>query len=161
MEHGGSIASAQRVETAGIFSAILAVWVPPGSGCADALRDRLIFKKANDTRLQGYQLSVHKTLEESKVVAPNSVPWRLNVKGPQQPGMMNGLTRVLLGDDCVVSQFEAKTVPHKKEKTVTFSANSLVMVPESAEGESVRKKLEAWATGYDAHVSFERRQPEA
>ena len=145
-EHGGSIASAKRVETGGVFSAILEVWMPPNA--AELTADDLSAKLDSS----GIVIGVMDLEEKSPILQEATEPWHLTIEGPQKPGLMNGLTKILLDGESVVKRMEADTA--SSDTGVSFAATGLILCRPGS-GPKIKEKLRTWTYAYENVTKFD------
>lgn len=152
-DYGGSIASAERVETGGVFSAILEVWVPPGKGGPvnpAKLHEKLVWKVPVARGDDETTVMVHNVEHKSEILVEAREEWMLRIEGWQEPGTLNGLSRVLLDGESVVKRLAARTAPAGRGsgEGLIFSAEGLVLVRPGT-GKSIKAKLNEWISDND------------
>jgi glycine cleavage system regulatory protein len=170
-ERGASIVTAKRIKVAEHFAAMIAVWIPPARGIrtARALETEMVKGRAQEPRLKGFNVNVvdiskvdSATDSQNLQSALGLTTKRLKVLGPQQPGMLNSLTSVLLDHDCAISNFEADTSASVGDQ-VMFRLAADVLCPDVVEqipptASPLDNELQAWASEYDAFVEFDEKE---
>ena len=156
LERGGSITAAKRTQVEDIFSAMLAVWLPPrrpsGTGIEpDTFKILLENSVGVDPRLQNFNLQVSKLDYTTAAVEPSR--HRLRLEAPQKPGIVNSLTEVFLSFDCVITSFEADVI--NVGNAVAFLAKGVIDVPQGAEEEVLTSTLREWAEANSAKLTFD------
>jgi len=159
VERGASITGAKRNQVAGVFTAMLSVYIPPCSSISpDEFKSYFEAQAGVDSRLQGFNISVlplDKTTETGSAAPPPDAKlqaYKLRVEGPQMPGMLNSLTTVLLEDNCIVRALDADVITSGGRPM--FLAKGDIDVPPAVAADEVLEKLSAWAVDYHAMVSL-------
>lgn len=161
MERGASVMGAQRCAVAGVFTAMLSVYVPPrratGTGISpDAFKNYIENLSGIDPRLKGFNVSVMPLKDDGvadiRELEP-PVKRRLRVEAPQMPGLLNSLSLVFFEYNCAIDSLFADV--KLRDKKPLFYARGEIEVPAHVDVDAVFEKLAVWAVAKAAKVTFE------